>query len=157
MRLHTTPLHRPASTSSSRARPSLLSCRAGEARTVAREQRRKEAAMNSKSPSPSPRSVAVDGTDSTPSLKQPAPLSGSQNVAQPSPSGRLSPQEVVSNLERGNREDESNELGIDSARRGPKKTQPPKKPSLFKKKKKKLKRSPPPSWPHARTLMPSTP
>ena len=93
--------------------------------------------MNSKSPSPSPRSVAVDGTDSTPSLKQPAPLSGSQNVAQPSPSGRLSPQEVVSNLERGNREDESNELGIDSARRGPKKTQPPKKPSLLKKKKKK--------------------
>ena len=47
MRLHTAPLHRPASTSRD-ARPSFLSCRAGEARTVAREQRRKEAALKFK-------------------------------------------------------------------------------------------------------------
>ena len=77
---------------------------------MAREQRRKEAALKSNSKSASPGGVVSDGTNSTPSLKQPASLSGSQNVAQPSSSVRPSPQEVVSNLGADNKKDDIEEI-----------------------------------------------
>ena len=95
MRLHTTtpPLPRRVISASARRpyRSYSLSCRAGEARAVAREQRRKEDLASIV--------AADDGIGSAPSPKQPVPSPSSPSIAQPSSTDRMSPQEVVSEIE----------------------------------------------------------